>query len=675
MLFADRIYKHCFNDGPLTDDNTQQRWDAMTADINDASFCELARWPNGGGYDPGPGGDANVAPPDRIDMNGFVDIFMTALDDWTGTYQLYPDIDPPMIDQQGEGAAWVALANPNGSGTIYYTLDGTDPREPVTGNPVGTPGNVIMLSKSRHIKARVFDDPNWSALNERPLVVGPVAQNVRITEIMYHPLDTSDPNDPNTEYIELMNLGPETINLNLVDFTNGIDFTFPSVTLTSGEHVLVVKYQNAFEAKYGTGRNIAGEYSGSLRNGGERIELQDPIGQTIHNFRYSDGWRDHTDGEGYSLTIIDPANSDPNSWDEKDSWRASVYINGSPGWDDSGILPNPGSIVINELLAHSDGYPNDWVELHNTTGGPIDISGWFLSDRDSDLMKYQIPSPTVILAGDYIVLTQDDNFGNLSDPCSHVVFGLSEHGEQVYLSSALDQNGVLTGYRDVEDFGASENGVSFGRYYKASTDNYNFVAMDTITFGTANAYPEVGPIVINEIMYHPDWPVSSPYDNDDYEYIELYNISGADVNLYDVDSIPWKFTDGIEFTFPPDANIPAGGYALVAKDLDAFAWRYGSAGGTQIFGPYDGKLSNGGEKLDLGMPGDLDGFGVRHYIRIDRVNYSDGSHPQDVPGGIDLWPTETDGGGESLSRDVPGNYGNDPNNWIAEIPSPGIVNP
>ena len=37
--------------------------------------------------------------------------------------------------------------------------------------------------------------------------IGPVAENLRITEIMYHPEDTDDPNDPNEEFIELKNIG------------------------------------------------------------------------------------------------------------------------------------------------------------------------------------------------------------------------------------------------------------------------------------------------------------------------------------------------------------------------------------------------------------------------------------------------------------------------------------
>ncbi|MHC4498817.1 MAG: hypothetical protein ACYS21_06850, partial [Planctomycetota bacterium] len=134
-------------------------------------------------------------------------------------------------------------------------------------------------------------------------------------------------------------------------------------------------------------------------------------------------------------------------------------------------------------------------------------------------------------------------------------------------------------------------------------------------------------------------------------------------------------TDGIEFTFPADTQIPGYGYLVVVRNLMAFLWRYGSMPPGVVYGPYDGKLSNGGEKLELSMPGDIDLYGTRHYIRVDRVNYSDGSHPEDCPGGVDLWPIEADGGGKSLSRIAPNLYGNDPNNWDANTPSPGIVNP
>jgi hypothetical protein len=520
----------------------------------------------------------------------------------------------------------------------------------------------VTLTENTTVKARIYNGGNWSPLNEATYGIGPLTQNLRITEIMYHPPTT------NHEYIELKNIGTETLNLALVKFTDGIEFTFPSVQLASCEHVVVVQDEVQFEAKYGPGVNVAGQFTGSLSNAGEDIKLEDALGETILEFGYSDGWFDMTDGAGFSLTVRDPNNADPNDWSDKNTWRPSATVGGSPGWDDTGVIPQLGAIVINELLAHSDVILYDWIELHNTTGSTINIGGWFLSDNNDDdpnRMKYEIAAGTTIGPNGYAVFYENLHFGNPSDPGCHSPFQLSENGETLYLQSG--QGGVLTGYYDEEDFGASEPDIAFGRYYKASTDSYNFVAMSSNTPGSANAYPKVGPIVINEIMYNPDLPSGSPYDNDEFEYIELYNISGSG-KLLEAEGLPWKFTDGVDFTFPPSTTVPVDGYLLVVKNPAAFAWRYGTIPGVTILGPYENntKLSNGGEKLDLSMPGDLV-EGVRQYIRIDRVNYSDGSHPV----GDDPWPAGPDGSGDSLTRNNSTQYGNDVANWTSASPTPG----
>jgi hypothetical protein len=396
----------------------------------------------------------------------------------------------------------------------------------------------------------------------------------------------------------------------------------------------------------------------------------------ILDFDYRDGWRSITDGDGFSLNVIDPVNTEPYGWNEKDAWRGSAYLSGSPGEDDSSIIPEPGAVVINEILAHSHAGASDWIELHNTTNTAIDIGGWFLSDSSPELTKYRIATGTVIAPGGFIVFYEDQHFNNPSAPGSYQSFALSENGERLYLSSA--EGNVLTGYRQVEDFGGSETGVSFGRYYKPSTGNYNFVPMSENSPGSANTYPKVGPIVINEIMYNPSWPVGGSYTNDQYEYVELHNISNEPVTLYHFDTAePWKFTDGIDFTFPADVPITifANGYLLVVKDPEAFSWRYPAVSVENILGPYSGSLSNAGEKLELSMPGDVDETGELYYIRVDRVSYSDGSHPEDSPDGIDHWPSSPDGNGKSLARKDSSDYGNDPDNWIANLPSPGTVNP
>jgi hypothetical protein len=532
----------------------------------------------------------------------------------------------------------------------------------------------FTLNKSTDLKSRIYKSSTsqWSPLNEAVYGITGTGNNLRITEIMYNALDTVEPNDEDTEYIELKNIGGSSINLNLISFDNGINFTFGPNTLSAGQYILVVKDINAFETKYGTGRYIAGQYTGSLDNGGERIRLLDAVGTPIHDFKYKDGWRSIADGDGYSLTIINPANSDINSWGSKESWRASAYVNGSPGWDDSGIIPNPGDIVINEVMSHSHAGAPDWIELYNTTASSIDIGGWYLSDSDSNVMKYRFATGTSIPANGYLVVSEDVNFGEAAtDPGKLIPFALSENGEVVILTSALDANSMLTGYREKEDFGASETGVSFGRYYKSSTDSYNFVPMDHNTPGAANAYPKVGPIVITEIMYHPDWPTGGNYVNDEYEYIELRNTSGASVTLYDsVENAPWKFTSGIDYTFPSPPStvtIPAGGRILVVKNPTAFNWRYPGLSSI-TYGPYNGWLANDGEQLELGKPGDLDELAQRQYIRVERVNYSDGSHPGDEP---DQWPINADGLGKSLTRTSQSLYGNDPNNWTAATPTPG----
>jgi hypothetical protein len=544
---------------------------------------------------------------------------------------------------------------PRGGGSLPNVFQYTEP---------------VTLDHSTHVKASIFRGDTWSSLNEAIYAIDPLAGNLRITEMMYNPYN------PNTEYVELKNIGPETINLNLAKFTNGIDFTFPNIELAPNEYVVVVQDREAFTIRYGTALNIAGQYSGRLNDAGERIRLEDAIGQTILDFDYKDGWHSITDGDGFSLTIIDPANTNPYDWNEKDFWRASAYLSGSPGEDDSGIIPNPDAVVINEVLAHSHADAADWIELHNTTNTAIDIGGWFLSDSKSDLMKYQITEGTIIAPDGYIVFYEDQHFRNIAAPGSYQPFSLSENGERLYLSSA--EGSLLTGYRQVEDFGGSETGVSFGRYFKPSTGNYNFIPMSENTPGSTNAYPKVGPIVINEIMYNPSWPVDSSYTNDQYEYIELHNISNEPVTLYNFDKAQsWKFSDGIEFTFPTDVPVTifAGGYLLVVKDPEAFAWRYPAVPVEKILGSYSGSLNNAGERLQLSMPGDVDNSGTLYYIRVDRVSYSDGSHPENSPDGVDRWPTDPDDGLVSLSRVSPQNYGNDPDNWTVSEPSPGTVNP
>jgi hypothetical protein len=148
---------------------------------------------------------------------------------------------------------------------------------------------------------------------------------LRITELMYHASDGS-----NLDYIELQNVSDTTLDLTGVRFNNGINFVFPAMTLDAGQYVAVVSNIASFRSAYGTGINVAGEYSDNLSDGGEKIvlSLPSPLDAAILRFDYSDTWYPETDGNGSSLTINDPL-ADPATWNEPESWHATT--------------PNPGS--------------------------------------------------------------------------------------------------------------------------------------------------------------------------------------------------------------------------------------------------------------------------------------------------------------------------------------------
>src|SRR5204862_903387 len=177
------------------------------------------------------------------------------------------------------------------------------------------------------------------------------------------------------------------------------------------------------------------------------------------------------------------------------------------------------------------------------------------------------------------------------------------------------------------------------------------------TQGAANAAPRVGPVVINEIMYFPGGTKS--------EYIELRNITGAAVPLYDTadPNATWKFAGAIDWAFPTGVSIPANGYLVVsAVDPATFRSQYNVPAGVQVFGGYTlangtNVLSNGGESIRLLRPGAAGPVATRPYVQVDKVAYDD-----DPP-----WPAEPNGTGHSLGRINSSASGHYPVHCAAEL--------
>jgi hypothetical protein len=492
---------------------------------------------------------------------------------------------------------------------------------------------------------------------------------LRITEIMYHPPNPpagSSYVDDDLEFIELKNIGPVSINLVGVRFKSGIEFAFTFTntitTLQAGQRVVLVKNPAAFTSVYGSGPTIAGVYTGSLDNNGETIRLDDALNEKILDFRYENNWYPSTDGMGFSLVIVDET-APHTTWDRKESWRPSGSDNGSPGTGDA-PPPMVATILVNEVFSHSDpAPPYDYIELYNPTTNNVHIGGWFLSDDFEFPKKYRIPDGTIIAAGGYVVFDETQFNADTNSPTS---FALRSKGDEAYVFSGDGTN--LTGFFHGYEFGAAENGVSFGRYYM-STGAVHFVAQSTRTPGATNALPKVGPVVISEIMYHPPDDVHGA-DDSDREFIELHNITASDVPLFGNGS-GWRIRGGIDFDFPAAAFVPAGGYALVVSfhPLDsaratAFRNKYGLPVSLPLYGPYSGKLDNSGDRVALQRPDLPDGDDIP-YILVDEIEYAD----------VNPWPPIADGIGPSLQRIDVTEYGNDAVNWTSVIPTPNAAYP
>ncbi|MDF1711826.1 MAG: lamin tail domain-containing protein [Akkermansiaceae bacterium] len=173
-----------------------------------------------------------------------------------------------------------------------------------------------------------------------------------ISEIMYHP---ADPNG-DAEYLELLNISDSiTLDLTGIKFTAGIDFNFPDgSTLAPGERTLVVLDQVAFEAVHGPGLPIAGTFQNNsrLNNGSDRIKLEDASNSTIQEFTYDDQapWPTGPDGNGFSLVLIDPANSP--DLDLAASWKQGLVVGGTPGEPEAnGFTGDPNADLDNDGLS------------------------------------------------------------------------------------------------------------------------------------------------------------------------------------------------------------------------------------------------------------------------------------------------------------------------------------
>lgn len=234
-----------------------------------------------------------------------------------------------------EGNAWVDVFSIHVNG-IPTQATWTDADSWQLVLPIGAGPNLLTVIAFNNHGLEVGSD-TITVTNTSAIDLANVSNTI-ISELHYHPAAPSQPeidagyNDTDMfEFIELTNTGVNPIDLTNVAFTDGITFTFPvSTTLAPGARLILVSNQAAFEFRYGAG-GIAGQFTGNLRNSGERIRLQAADTTVIADFTYGDNipWPNNADGDGYSLIFV---GGDPN---HPLDWRTSTDIGGNPSSSDS----------------------------------------------------------------------------------------------------------------------------------------------------------------------------------------------------------------------------------------------------------------------------------------------------------------------------------------------------
>ena len=660
-LYGDRVQKHFFNGGALSLSNCIARFERLGARIFQALVPESARWGDAReftiGANPGTGQTFTrdewwVPEMRQLYSNYFGNLHELYLSNFQAA-GLYPLTGAPEFSQFGGGVPAgfsLTLSHTNPAGAIFYTLDGSDPREYGTGNvAAGAQAYAlpIPINAPTEVNARVLDSRGWSALVAATFYPPQNLQALALTEIMYHPPGLGVTNSDEFEFLELKNCGANTLNLSGLTFSQGISFTFTNGTLLApGAFFVLVRNPAAFSARY-PGVGIGGVFTGKLDNSGETVTLAHPTGTRVWSITWSDSapWPVAADGLGFSLVPRQPGLTQ--APDRGAAWRASAQPGGSPGADDP--EPDIPPVVINEVLAHTDPPLLDAVELLNPTGSNALIGGWYLTDDPAMPCKFRLPSDTLIPPGGTVFFDASQFNANPGSPTN---FSLSSTGDDVYLFSA-GPDGQLTSYSHGVVFGASFNGVSFGRVVNEVGDEF-FAPQVARTLGAPNAGPQVGPIVFNEVHYHPE--------PGGFEFVELLNNSDLAAPLFHGlhPANTWQ-VNGIGFVFPTNVVLGARELLVLAgADPATFRARYEVPAEVRVLGPFPGALQNDGENLQLLAPDNPNTNGVP-YVAVEELRYNDRAP----------WPAAADGSGLSLQRRNPAAFANSPANWQAAAPTPG----
>ena len=454
LRFADRAFKHMFNDGALTPENGMAQWDARAEGIRIALKAESARW----------GDHIDSTPRTLVDFeNGLNREYTTWFPNRTPisisqfrAAALYPDIDPPVFSQHGGSVSeGFGLLITNDAGDIYYTVDGSDPRLPggeisLTAVKIdGTLNDLVLLDagapgwsylddgsdQGSAWKEPAFDDDTWPTgdaplgygfINGHPFGGPEINLDRNVTVYFRKEIEVSDVNLITEARARVMSDGGAIVYLNGVEIardnmpadpvtylTTAINdsnveeghidvFSFPSSAFVEGTNVIAVEVHNGTATSSDMGMDLQIEVT-SLSSPGDAITINSPTTVLARSF----------DGDDWSAL------------------NEATFLTALPASADN--------LVISEIFYNPPGQleTSEYIELLNIGAEPISLAGVVFSRG----ITFAFSNDAVLAPGERLLLVADlggfENAFGMDLPVAGTYTGqLDNSGEDLLLNAS-----------------------------------------------------------------------------------------------------------------------------------------------------------------------------------------------------------------------------------------------
>lgn len=558
-LLADRIFKHFFHDGALTPTRNSTRLAARMGEIADSLIAECARW----GYRT----PANWVSASNTIQSGLFPGRTSQLFGYLRSGGMYPAFDPPAFNQRGGTITnGFEVTMTTGSGTIYYTLDGSDPRLPgggISSNAVAYAADSNSLTLvPMHTTWRYWDQGgipagNWRAPHyddalwptgaaplgygdgDETTVIsyGPDSGNKYITSYFRKSFVLNDPADLDQLTIDLVRDDGAVVYLNGEE---QFRHSMPTGLIS----------ENTTASARSSGSDESRVYSFTL-DPDDLAPGTNVVAVEVH--QYSASSTDQSFDLALHIrwtlaqdTIVLNSNTviKTRAWTGTD-WSA---LNEATFLMAHRRSPGPEDLIISEIYYNPPGELNDgdFIEIFNIGTNLVDFSGVTLSQG----VRFTFPRDLGLSPGEFVVVVEDEAVFDqrYRDPASPWYYpgiqvagtwsgALANSGEEVALLAADLQEIVRVPYKvgGLWPERADGKGSSLELRNPAATPTNQprrdaFFA-DGLSWQSSSLYhgspgrfaPYTKPVVINEILAHSDLGL---------DWIEFYNRGDEAVELF-----------------------------------------------------------------------------------------------------------------------------------------------